>query len=563
MADEAPNPEEMVPSFLHALMWACIFGAVDAIITAKPWPVWASAFGLSLISHVVGIKWPQIKPKIGPRFASTIERVARNRRYRWVIYSVIVIASLASIGFRAYRHYYPSLVQSLSPVQAKIESGVQSEQMLAPNSKAPQRPVKQVRTEAACKIEAKVRTELVARLYMRGPLPQAPQTEAQYEPTIQELFFDWTLTVAPNMNAGEVGVVLKDSQKPTYRLSVKPESAVVSDVAPTWMSGFSEPRVPDYYKRVITFRQLEKTAVITTRRPVKVALGKNELDAATFPVSDVEVNPGSHCEVELPENEDSQKRFLRLMIQFSTFANWKHGKDKKPLKIRLDPDEPMPPLQPGEAESTIELRCQDPDCKHLSAGKLEARRIPSVAQVAFPPLSSLSGNLTGSPSVVTPPVTKTQDQVQSTGAPPHIIPEDPVKAVEAVDRMRHSLTEVLGKKDTITFLMSWPDDDNSNLVLISGLLSEACRVTPRQCWFTQPRSDGRDLDRPPIHGSGRNGITVHGPDARALAAALGAWFSTYSTSIVPTELNGYNEYHTKEMMWIEIGPGSPWKPTTK
>jgi hypothetical protein len=165
-------------------------------------------------------------------------------------------------------------------------------------------------------------------------------------------------------------------------------------------------------------------------------------------------------------------------------------------------------------------------------------------------------------TVVTPPVATTQDQAQAVGAPPHIIPEDPVKAVQTVDRMRHSLTQILGKKDTITFLISWPDDDVTNLAFISSLLGEACRITPRQCWFTQQGSPG-DLDRPPVKGSGRRGITIHGPDARALATALGEWFTTYSTSSFPSELNGYKEPETKEIIWVEIGPGSPWKPSSQ
>jgi hypothetical protein len=155
--------------------------------------------------------------------------------------------------------------------------------------------------------------------------------------TDQELFFDWTLTVTPNPTVSEVGVVLKDSQKPTYRLGIRPESAAVSGIDPAWMSGFPEPREPDYYKRVIIFRQLEKPAVITIRRPVKFALGKNDLDASTFQVSDFEINTDSPCKVKLPESDDPPRRFLRLMTQYATFANWKYGKNQKPVKDSTGP----------------------------------------------------------------------------------------------------------------------------------------------------------------------------------------------------------------------------------
>ena len=63
--------------------------------------------------------------------------------------------------------------------------------------------------------------------------------------------------------------------------------------------------------------------------------------------------------------------------------------------------------------------------------------------------------------------------------PPRIIPDDPVKAVEAVKPMRNRLLEVLEKKDTITFLMTWPDDDNSYLAFIGQLLSSACEYDAR------------------------------------------------------------------------------------
>ena len=166
-----------------------------------------------------------------------------------------------------------------------------------------------------------------------------------------------------------------------------------------------------------------------------------------------------------------------------------------------------------------------------------------------------------SPTVPVKPIeiTPEKHETQPTGAPPNIIPQDPVKALEVVDRMRRSLAEVIRKKDTVTFLMSWPDDDNSNLVLVNGLISDACRDTPRQCWFAQKSGDARDLDKPPVPDSSRNGLTIHGADARSLAAALGAWFSTYSTETYPQQLKGYKYKETKELIWIEIGPGSPWK----
>ena len=107
MSDDAPTPEQMVPSLLHTVTWACMFGGVDAVIASKPWPVWAGAFSLSLTSHIVGIRWPQIKPIVGTRFASALERIASNRLYRRSIYTVIAVELFATTGFRVYGYYHP------------------------------------------------------------------------------------------------------------------------------------------------------------------------------------------------------------------------------------------------------------------------------------------------------------------------------------------------------------------------------------------------------------------------------------------------------------------------
>jgi hypothetical protein len=77
------------------------------------------------------------------------------------------------------------------------------------------------------------------------------------------------------------------------------------------------------------------------------------------------------------------------------------------------------------------------------------------------------------PSTVAPPPYQpaaTSFPSAPASAPGSIIPADPEKAVEAINAMRNALMEVLGKKNTITFLISWPDDDSSNLAFISQIL---------------------------------------------------------------------------------------------
>jgi hypothetical protein len=141
-----------------------------------------------------------------------------------------------------------------------------------------------------------------------------------------------------------------------------------------------------------------------------------------------------------------------------------------------------------------------------------------------------------------------------------VFSSDPAKAVETVNAMRNNLAQLLDKKETVTFLMSWPDDDSSNLVLVSGIFSSACRTTPRQCWFIQ-KMGSNNLDYPQIPEPNRRGLTIHGADALNISALLGQWFTTYSSSAIPPQLNAYKHPQTKELIWIEIGPGSPWKPT--
>lgn len=180
--------------------------------------------------------------------------------------------------------------------------------------------------------------------------------------------------MSPSPRAGEVIVILKDEQKLNYRLHIDPEGAIICDVSPGWMSGFSEPYAPDYFKRTIRFEHLMKTATITIRRPIRSSLGDNKLDASNFPTSSYEVNSTSPCALNKSDiYEDATKRFLHLMAQFWSLSTWKYTKDQKPLKVWLNPDEAMPELQPGETEQTIEVHCKDDACNQIIVTRLEAR----------------------------------------------------------------------------------------------------------------------------------------------------------------------------------------------
>lgn len=149
---------------------------------------------------------------------------------------------------------------------------------------------------------------------------------------------------------------------------------------------------------------------------------------------------------------------------------------------------------------------------------------------------------------------------QACPANPSQVPnnEDPSQTIAEVNDMNLILRSILEKKQTVTVLMSWPDDDGSYLALVSEILESACRTTPRQCWFAN-KAGPSNLDLPPIKESSRKGLTIHGKDAVDLASALGRWFTTSYISSYPPELDAYKNPETNEMIWIEIGPGSPWK----
>jgi hypothetical protein len=435
MADDVPTPEQMVPAFLHAFMWASAFGVVEEFRAHRLW----SSGGLlvaALAFHILGIKWAQIKPNIRPHVAAAFERIASNLLYHRAIYSVTVIAILASIAFGIYRHYYPPPIQSTA-------------------------------TDTS------------------GPL--VPLQPLQ------------SLTVSP------VKLVFRD--QPIGKTSGAQTVTVINQgTAPRIITGIN----------------------ITGNFSQTNDCGP-------------ELMTGDSCDVEV--------KFTPTTLGL-TYGNLAIS-CKDPLFYSVDLTATVNFSGSGETSPALPMVQRGP----LASEPKEPGRPSSKGAIGKPVVVV-------TPQLSTPSPTTTQGQAQAAAAPPSIIPEDPVKAVEVVDRMRKSLTVVIGRKDTVTFLITWPKDDNSNLVFVSNLISQACRESPRQCWFTQ-EGNPQDLDKPPVQASGRPGITVHGPDAYALANALGAWFITHSTSTLPPELNGYNEYHTKEIMWVEIGPGSLWKPTTK
>jgi hypothetical protein len=148
----------------------------------------------------------------------------------------------------------------------------------------------------------------------------------------------------------------------------------MSDWIPRWLSGFEEPsRPPDDYIRTIRFAHIGKDhpATVAVRSPFTLASGKS-YSASDFPNYAFDVTADA-CAVQA-HTYDSESQFLPLMSQIMAFSKFSGRKDKQPVKIKLNPDDPMPPLGPKEVEVTIEFRCKNKDCTEFLAQQMEARR---------------------------------------------------------------------------------------------------------------------------------------------------------------------------------------------
>ncbi len=113
MADDATDGEKIV---LILSEWTAGTWVYFSILDFRDGnPITGTIFAaLAIIFAVFGVKWRYVKTIVGPRLASFIEGIASNRLSRGIVYSVIAVALLLSIGFQVYRHYYPSLTTDTS-----------------------------------------------------------------------------------------------------------------------------------------------------------------------------------------------------------------------------------------------------------------------------------------------------------------------------------------------------------------------------------------------------------------------------------------------------------------
>lgn len=226
-----------------------------------------------------------------------------------------------------------------------------------------------------CQITATANSQFVSRIHARGMLPP-PGQETHVEPAFQELFYEWNISVTANHQAQNVIVVIhEDGPTEAALIRTIPENASVSDLKPAWMSGFNERnRPPDYYLRKIQFPRLSPNtkATITFRWPLRLARGQNQLSPTDFKSYDFDLVLEDECTA-TKHSYDRDQQFLVLMTQFQAFLKMSGRKDQQPLKIILNPDEPLPLLAPGEVETTVEAFCENPECGRFTIHQMEAR----------------------------------------------------------------------------------------------------------------------------------------------------------------------------------------------
>lgn len=100
MADELPTADDAVPSFLHALTWACVFAGVDAVFAGR-WAWSGGGFIAALVSHSIGIKWEHIKAKF-----SGNDWVLWNNRVKTALRVAQLLMALTALGLAISVYYH-------------------------------------------------------------------------------------------------------------------------------------------------------------------------------------------------------------------------------------------------------------------------------------------------------------------------------------------------------------------------------------------------------------------------------------------------------------------------
>lgn len=250
---------------------------------------------------------------------------------------------------------------------------------------------------AACHIGIAENADAVTRMYMLHNIGDNPTMREL--PQFQELFYEWKALLSVDRNTRELSVKVNHLAASDV-LSTTPAIANISDLTPEWMSGFREhaKSKADYYSRIVTFYSLSKgdKAVIVARR----ALGSPAISQAELLRVQDARTPDCSARIPPMSQMDESNKTKAINARLSSLAGFKWGRvngPPAPLPLGRDPGETG-----DNSEFTLEGRCQNEACDHVTVGQLEVR-------VGKPPQTQV-------PSVIVrPPAYMQVDKVKLTG----------------------------------------------------------------------------------------------------------------------------------------------------
>lgn len=231
-------------------------------------------------------------------------------------------------------------------------------------------------TAATCNVSSSVTSDVVARVYSRGPFdPKA--AEQTLRPTSQELFYEWKAVLAADGPARNVAVELHHLQDGDRVTLQPPTAGSVSEESKHWYSGFPEPTRsrPDYLIRTLRLNELPagSPATVIVRRPLeKPTDGPGQLITLDNPhAANCRVSPS------LPGETDSAERLQTLAVRL-TGNIYRMGDGGNPVPLRSDPGD----VGEREIQVTVEMRCKNQDCTMMESRQLEARMGKSPGEYA-------------------------------------------------------------------------------------------------------------------------------------------------------------------------------------
>jgi hypothetical protein len=136
MSDGPPIEEKTVSAYLDYLALACIFGIVESVTVGR----WAAASGMfvaSLVFHLVGIKWPQIRLKAATLFDWDLwgKRIAIGVR----VLLTLAWVSVVVVGYYAWHTSFRPVREQPSPSRQVSQSAEQPPKAVIPQSGSSQR----------------------------------------------------------------------------------------------------------------------------------------------------------------------------------------------------------------------------------------------------------------------------------------------------------------------------------------------------------------------------------------------------------------------------------------